>query len=509
MNKPIFLLGAENPPREYVKFQTMLLERGVPFAGLAQGRLPMHLPDDLSAFAAIAYSARDAHRLASPRDRARLDAFKAAGGRVYPVKYEWLPGTGFVDVHPYLQPTYLEDLVEEIITVHNLPDDMAEIARICSSRSLDDAAREMAECLLGPVTHYFTAWNDAAVNYLRALRSLHRVTGDPKPKQRAIEVAEILCATVPMPPTYGDHIQPMAMLVELANDGWLTSIPLDAMLASMESFLARCEKRGKAICTNIPAIFDVCAEGVAMLTPSLCAMGKACDRPDLTQIGVEHLVESERILRDPADGLWPHGRMGTRQQPVKWSRGMAWATFGASRALAHLDDAPAHRDVILNILRRQVMALAQSQTEHGWWTNIIDMPMSRAESSGTGMHLESLTIAIQNGIDAPEIIRACRAAMRGVKALLWNGHSYANCAGSDIVNTGPLYYLRRPVEMGPPIYLALGLAGYRQLNMDDDDKRNDTATATPSQQQQQQQQQRRVPVRDALFPAAESASEST
>lgn len=501
MSKPIFLLGAENSPREYTKFQMLLLERGVPFPGLARGRLPMHLPDDLNEFSAIVYCARDSHRLSAPRDRERIEAFKSAGGRVYPVKYEWMPGTGFMDVHPYLQPTYLEDLVEEIITAHNLPDDTASIVEQCSSRSLEDTAAEIAACLLGPITHYFTTWNDAAVNYLRALRSLHYVTGDPKLKQRAIEVAELLCATVPMPPTYGDHIQPMAMLVEMYHDGWISSLPKDAMLASIESFLSRCEKRGKAIYTHIPAVFNVCAEAVAMLTPSLCAMGAICGRPDMIEIGVDHLIESERILRDPKDGLWPHGLMGPRQQPVKWSRGMAWATFGASRALRHLGDAPSHRNAVLDVLRRQVTALARSQTVHGWWTNIIDMPISRAESSGTGMHLESLTIAVQNGIEDPESIRACRRAARGVKALLWDGHSYANCAGADIVNTGALYYLRRPIEMGPPIYLALGLAGYKQLNLDHED-RDDNETATSPQRPQR----RRVPVRDALLPPAQSAS---
>ena len=462
----VFILGSGCDGREYIHLQTNLLHLGVAFEGLKKGKLPTQMPDDLSKYKVFIYSGRDAYRLADQKTQKMIADFTKNGGHVVEAPYEWEPGAGFVGVHPYMRNMILEDIAENVIAMHvigtpRIPDQSQEIVDLMSSRPDDEVINEMADNLLGPCTHYYTDWNDSTASYLRSLFYCYQLTNNPKLKERAQQVWNQLILNfnneVVTTSLYGDKIHPIGILAEMASAGWL-ELPLQKLLKMVDDFLAKCCRVDGVILGDIKQpTLDVSTDITTWYPPSFCALGKLCGREDIVQEAVNTLLCSEKLLCDPVDGLWVHTKVPAGRISVKWGRGMGWAVLAASRSLPHLPENHPVRKQMLDLLSRQFKALARVQTGFGWWRSILDLPISRMESSCTAFILEGLGEAAANGLYDEELAKSRQAAYKAVKSMVWCGYEYAMCSAS-LPDTGPAYYMRRPFEMGPPVYVANGLA---------------------------------------------------
>ena len=152
---------------------------------------------------------------------------------------------------------------------------------------------------------------------------------------------------------------------------------------------------------------------------------------------------SDKLQRP--DGLFIHAANG----PHAWGRGNGFALLGLTEALTHLGGNRGDRPRVLGILRRQVTALAQHQSDDGSWRQVVDEPTSYQELTVTAMTVAALARGIARGwLDRatfePILNRGWAAVAARVNA---DGTVKDVCSGTG---AGPTkeYYLTRPVVNG-------------------------------------------------------------
>ncbi len=454
----VFVLGTEFETREYLEFQTMLLHNGLAFPGISQGILPLELPENIEDYKVLVYFGRDKHRLSAGITARRLKSFRDNGGYVIEVPYEWNPGHGFIGVHPYLQPFILDLLADNAVSIKHISDQTRQVCDELSARDDKIVFSEMVDNLLGPCAHYYTEWGDSTVNYLHSLLYAYKLEPNIKIKERAIEIISHLFsnydAFCECSGSLG-QLHPIAVMAEICDVGWL-DIDFNKLLSKAQLYLSRSYYNKGVLMIESGASYDVCGEH-AQLVPTLCALANKCGVPELFDMAIDSLAAMEDVLRDPQDDLWYHAFVPAGRTPVKWGRGMAWSVIGASRSLVHIPKTHPKRKVVLDILSRQLHALAKVQTEYGFWKNILDMPISRNESSCTAFFLEALAVAAANGIEDVVLSQCRKRAHNGIKSMIWKGSVFSNCCGTGISDSGYGYYLRRKFELAPATYAMIGL----------------------------------------------------
>jgi unsaturated rhamnogalacturonyl hydrolase len=93
-------------------------------------------------------------------------------------------------------------------------------------------------------------------------------------------------------------------------------------------------------------------------------------------------------LRNPATGLWAHGRGWFSLKevvPTPWLRGHGWLIRGMVAALKAMPPESAPHRRLLKILMEFAADLVRYQREDGMWGQVIDAPESYPETSGTAM----------------------------------------------------------------------------------------------------------------------------
>lgn len=78
-----------------------------------------------------------------------------------------------------------------------------------------------------------------------------------------------------------------------------------------------------------------------------------------------------------------------------WSRGNGWAIWAISETLIHLPKSHKDYPAILALYRDHVAGISKTQDEGGYWRNILDLPETVRESSGTAI----FTMVIARGIN--------------------------------------------------------------------------------------------------------------
>jgi|GEM_PF-3057964 hypothetical protein len=162
---------------------------------------------------------------------------------------------------------------------------------------------------------------------------------------------------------------------------------------------------------------------------------------------LDQLARLMRHLRtvncDPVDHLPCHYSRNGMRHGAKWSRGTAHVLHGLTLTLEMWPEIP---------LRGELVAWADSigegllecQSEDGCWHNILDIPITPLETSGTMAFLCSFGALIKKGLLEEEkyggmIERARHALLRRC----WRGGFAGNCAGTGLA-PGMDYYVRRP-----------------------------------------------------------------
>ena len=169
----------------------------------------------------------------------------------------------------------------------------------------------------------------------------------------------------------------------------------------------------------------------------------------------------QAALEQDSDGLWFHGYFVNEKThaPFKWGRGNGWAMVSTVETLSAMPENDPLRPPLLEILRKQLAGLKQTEAPDGMWRQILDHPESWEETSCTAMFAYSIARAANRGwIDRSNLELARRAFAGLAKNVTPDGAVLNTCQGTSIGRTLGFYLNRQRPPDDPhgrgPVMLA-------------------------------------------------------
>jgi len=144
------------------------------------------------------------------------------------------------------------------------------------------------------------------------------------------------------------------------------------------------------------------------VTPYLLYAGLAENREDYVDFAVFQTLELFRILRDPRTGLLHQGRGFQGVNVISeddWSRGNGWGAVGLAALMRDLPATHPRRKEVEALARDFFGAVLRHQDADGLWHQEMTDRTSYTETSGSGLLLYGLGVALERGI----IDRKCEA----------------------------------------------------------------------------------------------------
>jgi rhamnogalacturonyl hydrolase YesR len=132
-----------------------------------------------------------------------------------------------------------------------------------------------------------------------------------------------------------------------------------------------------------------------MLYAAKCTQDKS-QRNMLYEDAARQIVLFNKYLFDPEKHLYMQACYADFPQKIPfWSRGNGWAIWATTEVLLNLPKN--HRDYkkVMDIYRQHIDGLVNMQDNDGFWHNILDMPQTVRESSGSAI----FTMVIARGIN--------------------------------------------------------------------------------------------------------------
>lgn len=166
-----------------------------------------------------------------------------------------------------------------------------------------------------------------------------------------------------------------------------------------------------------------------MTVMPLAKIGLVLNRPEYVDEAKRQFLVHMQFLFDRDTGLFFHGwqfeadgkgGLGHNFARARWARGNSWVTIVIPDFIELLDLQPgdATREYLLDILRAQVRALRELQTEDGLWRTLLDEPEaagSYVEASATAGFAYGILKAVRKRYIGREFEDV---AIRAVKAVL-------------------------------------------------------------------------------------------
>lgn len=136
------------------------------------------------------------------------------------------------------------------------------------------------------------------------------------------------------------------------------------------------------------------------ITPYLLYTGLKYQKQEFVDAAVFETLELFKILKDP-NGLIHQGR-GFQGKGVisqdNWSRGNGWGAYALAILLRDLPDTHPRKKEVVNLAKAFFTTVLKYQNNEGLWHQEMTDKTSFVETSGSGLLLYSLGIAIEKGV---------------------------------------------------------------------------------------------------------------
>ena len=136
-------------------------------------------------------------------------------------------------------------------------------------------------------------------------------------------------------------------------------------------------------CINEGELWD---DTLFMTVLFLANMGRISHRKAYTVEAVYQFFVHAKYLADRKTGLWYHGwtfKDRNNFAGAFWGRGNCWITAAIPEFLSIVDCDEPDRRYLVELLAKQVKALAENQDESGMWHTLVDDASSYVEASAT------------------------------------------------------------------------------------------------------------------------------
>jgi unsaturated rhamnogalacturonyl hydrolase len=200
-----------------------------------------------------------------------------------------------------------------------------------------------------------------------------------------------------------------------------------------------------ALARHRPQPSSLWTDDFYMCIPFLTQMGKLTGNTKYFDDAVNQVIQLSKHLFVPSKGLFDHGwNANTKYDPkIYWSRANGWATMAMTELLDVLPENYKGRDEVIDILNKQIQALAECQDASGLWHNLLDKNDSYLETSGSAMFVYGIAKGINRGwihfTYGPVALAGWNALAQNITA---DGKVKNACVGSTFSNDITYYYSR-------------------------------------------------------------------
>lgn len=200
-----------------------------------------------------------------------------------------------------------------------------------------------------------------------------------------------------------------------------------------------------------PKKFTTWTDDMFMGLPFLMLAGQYTSdttlREKLWNDAVNQVFLFNQQVWDSSAALYQHAQYSEKKVKMPfWSRANGWAIWAVTEILARLPKDHPGYNPLLNHYKNHVRSLARLQNEKGFWYNVLDVPASGNETSGTAIFVMAIARGINHGwLDKNEFEETARKGWKALRSVIEpDGTVHGICMGtmcSEDVN----YYLTRPI----------------------------------------------------------------
>lgn len=169
------------------------------------------------------------------------------------------------------------------------------------------------------------------------------------------------------------------------------------------------------------------------VSPYLLYAGLSEDNQHYIDLAVFETLELFRILADNESGLIHQGRGFVAKGEVSqdnWSRGNGWGALALSALAGDLPKSHPQRKEVEKLTRDFYLNVLKYQDENGMWHQEMTDMGSYAETSGTGLLLYGMGIAIQAKVLDKKYMKHFKKGLRGLTAYIAKDGSVSNACWS-------------------------------------------------------------------------------
>ncbi|MDR2621486.1 MAG: glycoside hydrolase family 88 protein [Dysgonamonadaceae bacterium] len=189
----------------------------------------------------------------------------------------------------------------------------------------------------------------------------------------------------------------------------------------------------------------VWADDLYMSVPFLARMGVLTGKPEYFDEAVNQVILFNKHLFDERTGLMWH----CYYDDVKanggtfWGRCNGWMMMATADLLRLLPADHPRRSEVIALLQRQILNIAQYQSQTGLWHQILNKEDSYLETSCTAMFTYSVALAVNQGWIDKRYATIALAGWKGILTQITREGAVTNiCEGTGIGNDIKFYYDR-------------------------------------------------------------------
>jgi len=198
-----------------------------------------------------------------------------------------------------------------------------------------------------------------------------------------------------------------------------------------------------------PMPVSLWVDDLYMSVPFLAQMGNLTGERKYFDDAARQVIQFSDRLFNPANGLWDHAWFeGDGYDPrFYWGRGNGWALMAMTELLSVMPEDHPERGRVLDVYRRAVRGIVETQSGNGMWHELLDRTDSYLETSASAMFTFALARGVNRGWLSPIYAPVAQTGWQAVATHVRpSGETDDICVGTTAAYDATYYY-HRPTDV--------------------------------------------------------------
>jgi len=320
----------------------------------------------------------------------------------------------------------------------------------------------------------FYAWSYHVGNFVWGLQRLSRATGDIKYADYAARWCEYTLENMPLVEyqtrelhavrsmNWGTAGRPMLDYATAPSIPFMTRLVDEKDFPLREKYAEYAEKimdylvheqfrlPDGTLARQYTALPSVWADDMFMGLPYMLYSARYTSDSELRKRlfadAMNQIVLFNKYLFKPEAGLYMQACYPDLPQKIPfWSRGNGWAVWATTEVLLHAPPNDKNYKAVMEIYRKHIDGLVKVQDVDGYWHNILDMPETVREASGTAIFTLALARGINNNwLDRKKFLPTLEKAWTALLSFVGDDGNMYGVKGGTNFSPDPGDYARTP-----------------------------------------------------------------